>query len=521
VLFSGVIWWQWKQSQQRQALSAQISNAALLKLEIQELPHRSKDRQAMREEALQVLQSAVAAASYDQALLRQVASGFRRLGDLAADNPALDMGSAQDAVSYFNRARSLLERASTDAAVRLDFAALKASLGSGLALLGQTSEAANQLGQSVVELEGLPVSVINRDRELARALLRLARLNFEQAKPGRPLLERSLSLHRALSIGGAVADQLAWIRCLQELSWAEMQAGDGLDKAQAYAIQAVEATRALRLRYPNRLVLDVSLADALAQLAQVLVSRNLSGEAAAVGAESMSLILSLHQKDPANAPLASYLAGRYFVLGDMQHSAGAYESAQLSFEKSYQVAFQLSQTEPTNSQYAIDAALAKAYVGQEAMERKRYAEARMEIGIALRLFESRPEAAKGEIGWLSSYGIALGQMARSFARAGDPAAAGGIYEKLLANQELVLAKAPSRPALRLAAALKYAEAAQNRREWARGVDSKQARAALLSEAKEWNQQALDMLLDLEAKQQLDPRWLPYLQAARKGQLVLQ
>lgn len=511
LLLAAVVYWQWSQSQVRQASAAGLSRAALFQYKIQDLPAKSSARQALRNEALQAMQVALALDSKEESLRRPLGSAYRRLAELSLDYPAMEFGSATDALAHFNTARRLVEVAQRDDSDRLELAGIQAGLGFALFSSGQKDEAEKILRKAVAGMEALSRSTPGRDRELASALQRLGSVLGEGQGTAIPILERSLALRRALNSGAE--DEVALVACLDEVSRAEMREPGGRAPARAYAIQAVKHARIGHDRYPESFVHRLSLASALSRLAEI-------DSVIELAAEAVVLVETLYAQDPANASVGSLLGGSYFVLGEIQQAAKDFSGARRNFEKSYQIASQLQRLDSANTQYIQDAAMAKTYAGSAAIALGRHVQGRAEIGRALEIYESLPTEARTSIGWLSSYGIALGHLARSYAHAGDHAEAAVVFERLLANHEQILGKNPEGASWRLAAAIKYAEAAHSRMEWARAVTSPQERAALLSQAQAWNQHALNIFFDLEAKKQIDPRWVPYLDAARRDRQML-
>lgn len=230
-----------------------LANAFLFEFhdKIADLPGSTEARQLVVDKALTYLSSLQAEAEDDRSLRLELASAYRKVGDVQGDPSTSNLGQRRAALASYRRS---LELARALVAEQRDDASLRA-LAWALIKTGSARRDEN-LPEAVALLkEAVATASETRDDELLLESHRLLgdaysqQLDWESA---RGEFQQSLrSAERLAATRLSERAEEAVVRCQQRVSKAEAMRGE-LEAAMQGFVRAVELGRAMLRRHPNR-----------------------------------------------------------------------------------------------------------------------------------------------------------------------------------------------------------------------------------------------------------------------------
>lgn len=347
--------------------------------QISELPGSLPVQARMVRDAMRYLDSVRAVAGDDSALLRELAAGYLRIGDLQGNPYTANLGDFAGADASYRQAQRALDHWRQRSADAGEIAVLQARLSARKAALehqqSRLAESDRSFRKALDEFAALPPAV--RDaavlREHAATLDYHGDLlgNSEQAS----LLDPAAGVARHAQARQMLADGL--VRFPRDIGLqlgyavAIEHAGDDaffardLGQAASHYRDAIARIEAMLAEHPTRTSLRRELSGLQSRRAQVL---DLSGEVDAAidaAAQSVAIIEALLASDPTNDSLRQNAGAGLGVLAKMLIRAGRHAEAGPHIDRQIAVNQRRLETAPDNAEMILALSLGYRRRGEE------------------------------------------------------------------------------------------------------------------------------------------------------------
>jgi tetratricopeptide (TPR) repeat protein len=392
-------------AQKRFDLSRALVNDVLFQFqdELADVPGTIHARKLLVEQARKYLDRVAEDAQDDAGLLADLARTERRLGEIAGDPVAPNIGDTAAAFRHYQRAVAQARRA-----VQLQPRNRDARMALARALHSQASLYfwADDLARAEkIFLEELPIaralvrekSTPEVERELSGARMGLADVYFWSSKLELALKtydEACLPLYRDHSDSFAARDAIAvcLTRRADALAWLERY--PEAEKAIAGARAMYER---MRREQPQNLNVVHSTQIVLNKQGEILGWMGKSKESLAAYSESLAIAEPMHRKDPSDLRSARNLALAYNKHGDGLVEFKRFDEAIADYRKAREIIAGLWKNDPKQSEHERDYLISNHRIGIALVDSGRGAQAvpyfDEEVAIARRRWQKAPSKA--------------------------------------------------------------------------------------------------------------------------------
>ncbi|HYV05832.1 MAG TPA: protein kinase, partial [Blastocatellia bacterium] len=304
---------------------------------IVDLPGSTPVRERLVKDGLEYLDSLAVEASGDRTLQRELATAYRKIGDVQGNSNMANLGDTSGALASYQKSLAIrqalaaLEPSNTE--LRSEVAESRERIGDILQIKGDVGEAQENYQQAITLLESSSASAPDHpavQRRLADLLYRVGNLKGRPHSSNLGDTTGSIEYHRrALAIREALcaATPDANLRMdLQEShkSIATMLATSGDDpiSAEPHARQALSIVQALVAADPSSVRMLRALLVSQDALARLLLKKGEMDEALKVCGQSLSTAHTILAADPSNMQARQDLASGHTLAGNILVSKG-------------------------------------------------------------------------------------------------------------------------------------------------------------------------------------------------------
>jgi tetratricopeptide (TPR) repeat protein/tRNA A-37 threonylcarbamoyl transferase component Bud32 len=380
---------------------------------IQELPGSTSARKMLAETARQYLQQLGSEPQMDDGLRRELAVGYRKLGDVQGRPYAPNLGDASGALASYSQAVDLLRP---------------------LLKTPPHAQRANANTANTAKLANAADLATPADRDTASELtIAHQRRAALLASAGR--FDDALA---AFTAAAELADRLVQQspdditagkrRASIRASIAQLQLASGqFDQYLASSAQVVQLYEALRVRWPQDRDLVRNLSSLHGMHADYLIQRDMQPETARTALQSyrhaLAVLEPVHRADPDNAMVSRDLAIHHNGSGEALLRLKQAADATAESRRAIALMAALVQRDPANVAYRSELATTRTSLSHSLLEQGDTAGALAAAQSAVALFEALPPDALRDL--TTRYRQAMGHyhLGRALSRRGDAAAA--------------------------------------------------------------------------------------------------
>jgi eukaryotic-like serine/threonine-protein kinase len=333
---------------------------------IKDLPGSTAARKVIIEKALKYLDSLAQESKSDAGLQRELAAGYKRIGDVQGYQFSSNMGETASALVSYKKAlairRQLFALHPTNLDDALAYSNSLRDMAETLLASGDTASALKNIQEAVGISEQMgrahpnELNVLSELKDNYQAQADILAGTFNVSNLGETAAALTVR-QKELDIAGRIAAmQPNDLEVQRSAEVSVVRMGDQLllngqwREALDYYQRAEETLEALATKSPNSRVLD-NLHGIYTRLQQVEIWAGNANEAVAINRKATELSTKLSRDDPSNSYVKLFLAGDYGNLADSLSRAGIKQESSSFAEQARNLMAELVAHNPTNMEY--------------------------------------------------------------------------------------------------------------------------------------------------------------------------
>jgi eukaryotic-like serine/threonine-protein kinase len=483
---------------------------------IADLPGSTPVRQRLVKDALEYLDSLANEASDNQTLQRELATAYRKIGDVQGNSNMANLGDTSGAIASYQKSltirQTLVEAEPTNRELKSELAESYERIGDILKITGDVSKSDENYQQAIALLESLSAAApddLSLRRRLADLLYRVGNLkghprtsNMGDTKGAVQYHRQALAIREALCAADPADSGLRMD--LQEshrtiVNIMTTAANDPVG-AEPHARKALAIAQSLVAADPASVRMLRALLAAQDALARLLLKKGEMDDALVVSGQSLNTAQTILAADPTNMQARQDMAGGHLLAGNILLSMGERAGALLHHRQSLTLNKAIASDDPNNKAAGRWVAHDHMNIGFVLAHMNDLKEALRSYQQGLAIYEALCQ--KNPDDFQARLGVARGYQWRgeTLTKLGDLTGALESFRHSLAFGERMLVQDSGHEAARRILALTYFNIGEVCTGLAaQAKTSSGGRADYLDEAREAYQHSLDLLLELQGK----------------------